>query len=206
MNIFPILQDRGLSDLDAENHLLYKTLESDNLNRYSSFLRSMVESAIASDQPWVSEPLVKAINFRAVIGLHPEAGQWRTEPVFAGDFTPPDAGSVPRLMELAIDRINSAWNMDPVRLASFALWLINYIHPFRNGNGRTARAICYFILCMKLGGWLPGDAALMDYIRQGPTRAHYVNALRRADEGDINTLTQLLEVLLRRQIADAHNR
>ena len=31
---------------------------------------------------------------------------------------------------------------DALDTASFALWRINWVHPFKNGNGRTARGFC----------------------------------------------------------------
>jgi hypothetical protein len=63
-------------------------------------------------------------------------------------------------------------------LAWMALWRLNYI-PFINGNGRTARAASYFVLCCKAGGWLPGNPILPELLRQN--RPAYVAALQKAD-------------------------
>ena len=90
----------------------------------------------------------------------------------------------------------------PVELASHALWRINYIHPFVNGNGRTARAVCYFILCVKLGGQLPGRTTLPEILRREPTRTLYVQALRVADEGNSEPLARLVRQVVSLQIQD----
>lgn len=39
--------------------------------------------------------------------------------------------------------------MDEITLASFVLWRLNWIHPFIDGNGRTAAVLCYFVLGVK---------------------------------------------------------
>ena len=65
-------------------------------------------------------------------------------------------------------------------LATYVLWRLNHIHPFINGNGRTARAACYFILCIAAGGWLRGDTILPELIRQN--HDEYTAALVAADQ------------------------
>jgi Fic-DOC domain mobile mystery protein B len=61
-----------------------------------------------------------------------------------------------------------------------------FIHPFPNGNGRHARLIAD-IIAMKLGRsaltW--GSAKL---VKQGEARATYLEAIRAADDGDIQPL------------------
>src|SRR5690606_4286115 len=55
-------------------------------------------------------------------------------------------------MEQFIDTLYREWNnWDELQAAAYALWGVNHIHPFCDGNGRTARALCYFVLCRKLG-------------------------------------------------------
>jgi fido (protein-threonine AMPylation protein) len=77
--------------------------------------------------------------------------------------------------------VNREWEgTDPVVLATYVLWRVNNIHPFINGNGRTARASCYFVLCLKAGGWLPGQTILPELIRQN--RQEYVDALQIAHD------------------------
>jgi len=83
-------------------------------------------------------------------------------------------------MDDFVNTVNRRWDAaDPVELAAFVLWKLNHIHPFINGNGRTARASCYFVLCVKLGGWLEGEHILPELLRSN--REEYVEALKVAD-------------------------
>ncbi len=80
------------------------------------------------------------------------------------------------------------------------------IHPFVEGNGRTARAACYYLICMKHGKLLPGKKIVPERIRED--RAPYYAALRSADQAwdegklDVSQLAKYLEELLKGQLAD----
>jgi Fic family protein len=79
--------------------------------------------------------------------------------VTVGPYQPPEHYRVGALMEDFVNTVNREWEKsDPVVLAAYVLWGLNAIHPFINGNGRTARAACYFVLCLKAGQWLPGTS------------------------------------------------
>jgi Fic family protein len=101
---------------------------------------------------------------------------------------------------------NRSWNQaDPVLLATFVLWRLNNIHPFINGNGRTARAACYFVLCVHAGGWLKGKTILPELIREN--HKEYCDALQLAHESfakgslDLSVLHALIIRLLGEQVA-----
>ena len=70
---------------------------------------------------------------------------------------------------------------------------------FVNGNGRTARAVCYFVICARLGGELPGSPALPELLRQ--ERDEYVKLLRVADQGNREPLADLIKALLGKQLS-----
>src|SRR4051794_35819408 len=60
--------------------------------------------------------------------------------------------SVPGLMDQFIVTVHENWYMwSETVLAAYALWRLNWIHLFVEGNGRTARAACYYLLCVKSG-------------------------------------------------------
>lgn len=117
---------------------------------------------------------------------------------------PPPPFRVDALMDDLVNQVNRAWEqVDAVALAAFVLWRLNYVHPFINGNGRTARAAAYFVLCVKAGGWLPGATILPELIRQN--REAYVSALQHADKANgspdhLQPLADLLAKLLNEQI------
>ncbi len=78
---------------------------------------------------------------------------------------------------------------------------------FDNNSGRTARAACYYILCMRQGRLLGGKKTVPERIREN--RPAYYDALSEADrqwaEGHFNVdaLASYLADLLRLQILDA---
>ena len=185
----------------TEDNPIYQSLSAANIARYYDFLNSMVSSAIQSDKRWLSQSLIKAIHFHAIVGLHHEAGEYRSHEVIVDTYRPPAHHRVEPLMDDLVNRVNRNWeSTESAELASYALWAVTNIHPFVNGNGRTARAVCYFILCVKIGGLLPGQAILPEVLRQEPVRGEYIKALQVADGGDLSDLTTLISLLIRWQI------
>lgn len=191
-----------------EDHPAYRALEVANGGRHYDFLQSVVETAVAVGRPFLSQTVIKAINYHAIACLHAYAGEYRPCAVTVGDHNPPDHYRVSALMDDFVNEVNRYWDeVDEVSLAAHVLWRLNWIHPFINGNGRTARAACYFVLCVKLGGWLPGTIILPELLRRPENRDRYVQALRHADatewNGDVHDflspMTQLLFELLHEQ-------
>jgi Fic family protein len=92
-----------------------------------------------------------------------------------------------------------------IHLAAYIMWRINWVHPFDDGNGRTARAASYLVLCVKLGYRLPGRKSLIDLIVGN--KPPYWAALEAADAAwangnrvDVGALESLLENLLGAQL------
>lgn len=137
----------------SEQHPAYQDLEIENGNRQYDFIRSLVDAALAAGNPCLSQTIIKALNFQEIACLHTNAGEYRPCSVVLGDYHSPEYFRVDALMEDFVNVVNINWtSTDSVVLSSYVLWRMNYIHPFINGNGRTARAASYFILCVKSGG------------------------------------------------------
>ena len=194
----------------SEEHPAYQSMEVANGSRHYDFLRSAVEAALAIDGPFLSQTVLKAINYHAIACLHPYAGEYRPCPVTVGEYVPPEHYRVGALMDDFVNRVNRYWDKcDPVMLSAYVLWRLNHIHPFINGNGRTARAASYFVLCLKLKGWPPGKTILPELLRQPGNRAKYVQALRDSDEAakkgeiDVSRLVALFNELLTEQLSSA---
>lgn len=112
-------------------------------------------------------------------------------------------------MDDFVNQVNRSWEKsDAITLSAYVLWRLNNIHPFINGNGRTARAACYFVLCVKLGGWLVGKTILPELIKG--EREAYVQALAAVDQSvaagalDLKPLHDLLSTLLQIQVESAN--
>lgn len=188
-----------------EAHPIYQDMEISNGARQYDFLRSIVGAAIAVGRPFLSASIIKSLNYHAIACLHTNAGEYRPCQVYVGSHTPPEHYRVDALMDDFINYVNRNWETtDPVVLSAYVLWRMNYIHPFINGNGRTARAACYFVLCVTNGGWLPGNTILPELIRR--ERAAYVEALTKVDESLASEFTlEPLHTLLVRLIAEQIN-
>lgn len=194
--------------LETEAHPVYEKLEISNGIRQYDFLRSIVEASLEVKRPFISTQLLKALNFQAISCLHTNAGEYRPCAVQVGTYVPPQHYRVQALMDDFINSVNRIWETaDPIALASLVLWRLNHIHPFINGNGRVARAVSYFVLCVKLEKWLPGKTILPELLRLN--REEYVTALRAADASvstgqlDVSALHYLISKLLDTQIQSA---
>jgi hypothetical protein len=191
-----------------ERHPAYQSLEVSNGKRQYDFLHSIVTASIDLRQRFLSSTVIRALNFHSIACLHISSGEYRPCGVTVGPYLPPDHYRVPALMEEFVNQVNREWeNADPIVLAAYVLWKINSIHPFINGNGRTARATSYFVLCAKVGRLLPGNVILPELLRQN--RDEYVAALKVVDSsivsGDLNlsVLHALISRLLEEQLASA---
>ena len=191
---------------EDESHPVYQKLAVANLARQYSFLESLVETAVALSRPILSLEMIQSLNYHAIACLHAHSGQIRPCRVHVGHYDPPAEHRVPALMSILVEDVNRHWEKhDPVYLAAYALWRLNWIHPFINGNGRTARLVAYYIVCISAGGLLPGTPALPDLLRRD--RPIYVAALQRADASlvagklDLTELCALINKLLDEQLA-----
>ena len=122
-------------------------------------------------------------------------------------YTPPPHTEVPTLMATFAVDLEAMWDTaNAVQLASYAIWRINWVHPFKNGNGRTARAFAYTCLCLKLGFVLGGAPTVIDLIMQN--KPEFEAALRAADisleasgASDLTLMNDFIERLLVQQLS-----
>lgn len=167
--------------LGDEKHSIYAELAEENNARLLSFVRSLVKVAKEEDKLYLSQTLLKAMNFHAIACLHIKAGEYRPCEVQAGELTIPPYYQVPDLMDDFINNVNRTWEQPPpIALAAYVLWKLVRIHPFVNGNGRTARAACYFVLCLCDCVSLDHTPAIPDLLDDH--REEYINALLETDE------------------------
>ncbi len=164
-----------------------------------------------------NETALKEIHRAGTIFLLDKPGEYRQVPVCLktkeGQVTyiPPNFSEVPALMEEFFDKLRSIWEHgDPIYIASFCLWKINWIHPFKNGNGRAARAFSYACLCLKFGFWLPGTPTVIDLVMANPIE--YQGILRKIDMNseesgatDLSPMCEFIEKLLKVQLSSISN-
>lgn len=191
--------------LGGEGHDVYQELQISNGARQYDFLRSAITASLSLGRDFLSMSVIKALNFHAITCLHVNAGEFRPCSVRVGEgqeeYRPPEHYLVQERMEEFVNVINRRWDSDPVALAAHTLWQLNLIHPFINGNGRTARATCYYVLCLRFKQLLPGKSTLPELITRN--RPEYVAALKAADAGNFSVLHAFLARLVDEQMASA---
>jgi len=80
------------------------------------------------------------------------AGVYRDVQVFISgtEYIPPPANEIPALMKELTEDLQKKWNIEhPVVVAAYAHQRLVDIHPFEDGNGRTARLLMNLILINK---------------------------------------------------------
>ncbi len=139
--------------------------------------------------PWApNEMAFRELHRCGTLFLLDKPGEYRDVPVQVANaltghvvYQAPPPDEVPKLMAEFFEELTRVWSDgDALDAAAFALWRINWIHPFKNGNGRTARAFCYACLNARLGVILPGTTTVIDQIML--TRPDYEAAIRVADQ------------------------
>jgi Fic family protein len=189
-------------------------VQARNLARQYDFLHTAFEvwrrgAAFKLDHRFICE-----LNFYAVQYLSDEPGIPRD--VSGADVVirnshhrPPGHKQVKAYMDSFVRRLNRYTGQNqPIEAAAYALWRLNWIHPFLQGNGRTARALSYFVLCKELKMWIPGKPIIPERIRK--TRARYERVLAHADSAatadgatDLSQVSNYLSDLLTKQLEDS---
>ena len=166
--------------LENEDRTLYDRIQERNLSRQYDLLVNCIEIGLIQGVRAFDKYFLWSLNAVAVANISQVGGRFREEPVYLKDHKPPHFEKVPRLMDQFVSTVQENWYIWPeYTLASYVLWRLNWVHPFIEGNGRTARAACYYILCVRSGGLPGGKIILPERIRRN--RNPYYEALSEAD-------------------------
>ena len=142
-----------------------------------NYNEAMNIAARAAQRPgfeW-SEDIIQQINATVTAGLEVDThGAYRAEDVRVGIFQGPHHLLVPALMQELVGWLRSAESSPLIRSALVHLNLIA-IHPFGDGNGRTARILSSLEL-MRDGVRAPELITIETYIRAH--RQEYIDALQ----------------------------
>lgn len=186
------LKEKGLGMIPAGKNL-FEAFEM--LDHFEAF-----EYVMQNAQHPLDEALLKEINKR--VTLHtisyrsPEAipGEYTTTDMAAGDTVFGDheqlIAKVPKLLESTEKAIASA-AVHPMILAARFHGFYEYLHPFRDGNGRTGRLVSNYILLRS------GHPLL---IIPSEARQEYISALRmiRTEATDEHLVRFFFKMAMRR--------
>jgi Fic family protein len=194
---------------EKDNPELFAKVQAQNLLRQYDLLSNCIEIGLEKGIESFDKYTLWALNYAAVANIAQFGGRYREEPIYVGNHRPPHFREVPDHMDRFFSVVHENWTTidHPTVLPAYALWRLNWIHPFVEGNGRTARAACYYLICMRQGRLLGGRKIVPERIRAN--RQPYYDALRAADyaweQGDFNVsqLAEYLSGLLKAQLADS---
>lgn len=183
--------------------------EAENAVRQFDAVLDLIDEVARDGRPFKLRPsTILALHRFALEGLSRFAGTWRPTKVEIekSGHQPPHESQVAALMEDLCEWVNDSWsNESALKICSYVMWRLNWIHPFLDGNGRTSRAVSYLVLCAKIGDRLPGTLTIPEQIAAG--RDPYYEALEAADaacgEGvlDVSAMEKLLTHYLATQLA-----
>ena len=186
--------------------------EAENgVRQFRTALEIIVASVISPNNDFrLKQATVLLLNQKALEGIHSLAGTYRNSQVTIGESAhiPPPHIEVPDLVAEMCGYVNDHWHeRNAIHLAAYVLWRMNWIHPFADGNGRTARIVSYLVLSIKLNSLLPGLPTIPDQIAED--KRPYYHALEMADglwkQGVLSlaTMENMLEQMLAKQLLNA---
>lgn len=176
------VKGKSLKDhLEAKNHFeaihfLYELIEKDKRHTVSEHLIRSLQQLIVNE----SDPEV--------------AGRYRTGSVMitGSKHAPPEALEVHKLMQGLVDWIRvNAKKLHSVELAAIAHHKITHIHPFFDGNGRTARLLMNLLLMQR-------GYPLVVILKND--RKKYYSALGKADRGDLSSIEKFIAQAVERSM------
>jgi Fic family protein len=197
-----------MSVREKDTPALFAKIQEQNLLRQYDLLLNCIEIGLAKGIESFDKYTLWSLNAVAVANIAQFGGRYRESPIYVGNHRPPHFRDVADEMDRFFSVVHENWTVidHPTLLPAYALWRLNWIHPFVEGNGRTARAACYYLICMKQGRLLGGRKIVPERIREN--REPYYAALRAADQywddGDFNVtdLANYLGGLLKGQLSE----
>lgn len=185
--------------------------ESENALAQFDQVLDLIDEVTRDARPFRLRPsMILGLHRTALDGLSPYAGNYRPADVEIGQskHKPPKAHLVAGLIEEMCDYVQDNFETaTAIHFCAYVMWRLNWIHPFTDGNGRTSRALSYFVLCAKTGYRLPGHNTMPEQI--AADKPPYYEALEKADEAfengslDLSQLENLLEACLADQLLSA---
>ena len=123
--------------------------------------------------------------------------------------TPPSSDELDDRIQKICDFVNADFDKEnqfipPVIKAIVVHFMIGYDHPFVDGNGRTARALFYWIMARE-GYWLMEYISISRVIKMAPAQYMYAYLHTETDSNDVTYfIIHQLEVI-KKAIRDLHS-
>ncbi|MEU8014118.1 Fic family protein [Micromonospora parva] len=150
---YVVEEDDAAAALDDEEPLSADERTFAEIRGYRQALGFVLQ--MAADQHFVFDATgLRGMHYMMLAhDLSKSPGQYRTGPIYVHDeranrrvYEGPDAELVPQLVEELAGRLRDEREVDPIVRAAMAHLNLVMIHPFRDGNGRMARALQTLVL------------------------------------------------------------
>lgn len=182
-------QGRYLADVDPDD-------AKELLNYRQAF--ELVSNYVGDGGP-ITEGLIREIHKRLVQGVRgnsADPGSYRKIQNYVVNsktkeviYTPPPVYEISQMMQELIDWLNKEEETHPVLISGIAQFQLVHIHPFLDGNGRTARLLS--TLCLYRKGYdFKRLFTISEYYDRN--RADYYKAIQSVRENNMD-MTQWLE-------------
>lgn len=137
-----------------------ETLEEETLRALEGYRSAMTYVVRLHDDPYldINAQLIRSLHFMMLsYDMTKLPGQWRSNAIFVVRepsqetvYEGPPADRVPSLMEELVGQANSGDSVESATvLAAMAHLNLAMIHPFKDGNGRMARALQTLVLARR---------------------------------------------------------
>lgn len=152
----------------------------------------LVSNYVGDGEP-ITEGLIREIHKRLVQGVRGDSatpGLYRKIQNYVVNsktkeviYTPPPAYEISHLMQGLVDWLNEEEDIHPVLVSGIAQFQLVHIHPFLDGNGRTARLLS--TLCLYRKGYdFKKLFTISEYYDRN--RADYYKAIQSVRENDMD--------------------
>lgn len=174
-------------------------VEIANSLHLTDFVHTEAKRALQARELRITPDLICALHRTAMHGYLADAGSYRTvdcdRPILGSKHQPPAAARVAELVVSMCAHINATPPRFPadddydglvnaladgLDVGAYALWRLNWIHPFEDGNGRTSRALCYLVFTVHANMQMPGVRSLPERISDEPRK--FNRCLEAADD------------------------
>jgi len=191
-----------VSDLAHGREVMASRKDKQEILNYLSVLENLGK---LTDGKRITEKYILSIHgmlTKETLENNSDCGRYRNKYVVVGNrltreiiFRPPDNKDVPNLMESLVEWLNSeaAKEFDSVIEAGIAHYEFVRIHPFVDGNGRTARVLATLILYLR--GFDAKQFFCLDDYYDSDRQAYY-RALQSVDQKTLD-LTGWLEYFVK---------
>ena len=157
------------------------TMEAETRSALIGYRNAMTYILSIANDPHtvIDATLIRSLHFTMLnYDMSKMPGKWRSGPIYVireetneTVYEAPDALHVPALTAKLVEQIQSHDGVDPVVMGAMAHLNLTMIHPFKDGNGRMARALQTLVMA-RSGIVAPEFSSIEEWLGRN-TEAYY---------------------------------